>query len=301
MPPRVLLALGLALIGPRAAAKDSLSIELVLRAGEVELGRGFELELRRAWESDLVPEDFDARALAPLVLVPAGRELREEHGRFEERLGFRAHLFQRGELELAPLELRAKSRTDGSVRVARSGSARLRVRSSLPPGPPGPPEPPEPLLRAPFPWPLLFAGAALCVALAALFLRARGGKAEADVVESAAPAPAPPHLRARERLAELRARRVEGAEASRAFHDESAELLREYARERFRVAAFERTSEELCSALRTRAGPALASLAEALARCDRVKYARALPPSAERERLLACATDFVECTREGGA
>lgn len=296
MPARVFLALALA---GAPTAQEALELELLSSASEVELGRGFELVLRRAWSAELVPEDFDARALAPLVLVPAGRELREERGRFEERLRFRAHAFQRGALELAPLELRAESRAGGAGRVARSNSLALEVRSALPPGPPGPPELPEPLLRAPFPWALLLAAVGSCALLAAFLRRSRGRKAEADVPESAAIAPPPAHLRARERLAELRARRVEDAGATRAFHDEAAEVLREYARERFRVAAFERTSEELCSALRGAAGPASASLADALARCDRVKYARALPPGAERERLLSSATDFVERTREG--
>jgi hypothetical protein len=159
------------------------------------------------------------------------------------------------------------------------------------PAKPGPVELPGEPMHEPFPWrPVAAAGVATIAAAVVVARRRRHAAPEPVAVAAPAPsAPAEgPHVRALRRLGELRARPPHAADD----HAETASILREYAAERFGVAAAFRTTDEL---VRADAIPAASRprLAAALSRCDLVKFAKDEPPAAARASLLDEAAAFV--------
>lgn len=109
--------------------------------------------------------------------------------------------------------------------------------------------------------------------------------------------PRTPRQRADERLRLLRARA--DALDARAFGDEACDLLRDFLAAERRLPIARQTSEEFLTA--TAAGRAVspgehALLADFLATCDGLKFARAGATAEVKERLLLQAADFVDGT-----
>jgi hypothetical protein len=157
------------------------------------------------------------------------------------------------------------------------------VTPTLDPKNPGAAELPGGLLPMPFAWlPWTLAGVAALVG-AAYFVRRR---ASAPGVAAAPAAKPDPSVRARERLAALRARTNDEA-----WFVEAASVVRDYAAERFEVPATRMTSEQLVAAAKN------APLADVLARCDAVKFAAQTPDAADASRVLDAAEAFVAGAR----
>ncbi len=102
----------------------------------------------------------------------------------------------------------------------------------------------------------------------------------------------------RERLAELLARRLLEAGRHREFHIELSDLIRRYLELRYRVPALERTTEEIADEMaRALIGPpAVAATVAMLERCDRVKFAKHVPPSGETAETVGLAREVIERT-----
>ena len=81
-------------------AAEELALRVALPAGleRVPFGQSFPLEVMRVWEKDLVPGEWDDRALAPLVVRLEEVTLREDDVRVEERRRYRAYAFLRGSI-----------------------------------------------------------------------------------------------------------------------------------------------------------------------------------------------------------
>src|ERR1041384_7153374 len=110
-----------------------------------------------------------------------------------------------------------------------------------------------------------------------------------------APPPVPPHVRARHRLN----RALDLLTDPRAFCIEVSDALRTYLEERFQLRAPERTTEEFLVELQS--SPTLIAgqkqtLAEFLASCDLVKFARHEPTESDLRALHGNALRLVEET-----
>ena len=148
----------------------------------------------------------------------------------------------------------------------------------------------KPIIAPPTPWYWWLLGALAVAGLIALivwFIRRRPAKP--------ATPPPPPHVRARHRLN----RALDLLSDPRAFCIEVSDALRTYLEERFQLRAPERTTEEFL--LELQSSPALATgqkqtLAEFLASCDLVKFARHEPTEADLRALHGNALQMVEET-----
>jgi len=249
----------------------------------VELGRAFPLVVERRLPKEGRIPTFDESGLAPLIVRLESTERTEKNGAFVEMRRYEARAFQ-----------------TGSVAIGSSG-AHVEVASALPAGDTGQIELPPGPLALPFPWgrTLAWSGAAL-LALAAAALLVRRLRRKKPSVAPAAP-PKPADVRARERLAALRARDPQTDEEIQRFYVEVSSIVRDYVEERFRVRAPEMTTDEFLASPRTREtlAPAHRSmLAEFLGHCDLVKFARAASARPDRERLVESADRFVGETRD---
>ena len=104
--------------------------------------------------------------------------------------------------------------------------------------------------------------------------------------------PRPPHLRARERLAEAEAIIAQPEPFCIAVSD----TLRLYMEERFLLRAPEKTTEEFLEDLRTSqqlTAPQKQTLAEFLSLCDLAKFARYQPDAVELRQLHSTAKELV--------
>jgi len=239
----------------RGAPIDGVEpLRVTAAVDEVELGRAFPLTVVRAGRA--LPE-WDDAALAPLHVRLRESSRREQGGLVEETRRYDAYAFTLDDLK-EPVP--------------------LRVKRALDPEDPGPAELPEPL-PARSRWYLWLAGAA--VALAAVAAIARRPSRPARPLPPAEPAPEPPHTAALERLARLRA----GAPRTPEDFVETAALLRDYVGARFDTDAFVLTSQEIAARW--------PRLADALALCDLVKFARHAPAPGARTRMLDDAEAFV--------
>jgi hypothetical protein len=156
---------------------------------------------------------------------------------------------------------------------------------------PGPVEMPGEPMPEPFPWrPVTAAAAAALVGAALVARRLRHASAATDAAQTPPPAvPAEgPHVRALKRIERLRAQAPRMTED----HVETAAIVRDYVRERFGIAAGERTTDELLAAPQIGAS-AKRRLAGVLHPCDLVKFARDEPAVAARAALLDAAETFV--------
>jgi hypothetical protein len=273
--------------GAPPVPEADLLLQVAFGVEEVELGRGFPLEVVRVWRKDLVPEAWSDRALAPLVVRLEEAAHREDGARVEERLRYRAHAFTPGPLTLAGVKLAAHS-ASGEERAVFAEPARLRVLTTVDPAAPGPPELPDGPLAEPRPWWVrIAAGLALLAAAAFAVARARR-RPPPPSPES--PARATPRDRALLALARIRARPAPDLHARQEDFAEAAAVLREFVAERFGLPAAQRTTEEIL------AGAPSEALAALLRAADRVKFAAAKPGEAERRALLDGADAYVSRT-----
>lgn len=109
------------------------------------------------------------------------------------------------------------------------------------------------------------------------------------------PPPRPPHLRARERLADAEAI----INKPEPFCVVVSDTLRLYLEERFNLRAPEKTTEEFLENLRTSqqlSAPQKQTLAEFLTLCDLAKFAKYQPDTGELRQLHNAATELVAQT-----
>ncbi len=245
----IVLLLGLAAAKPWAGRPESFEAQqrgprllIECDVDEVELGAPFDLTVVRSWSDDLEPESWSDSQLAPLVLVTLDSSRTERDGRFEERLRFRAHAFERQSLEIAA-SFRAFPRAGGEAQTAVAPPFRLRTRSALATPDAGEVELPRAPFPAPIPWLAWIsrAGAVLAGALAlGLIFRWRATRRGADgapLVE--------PQVRAVERWGVLQQWTPKSADEAEAWTLEANDLIRSLLEARFEVPALEWTAEQL--------------------------------------------------------
>ncbi|MEW6741549.1 MAG: hypothetical protein AB1486_02225 [Planctomycetota bacterium] len=270
---------------------------------EVEFGRAFPLTVVRRWEKALSPEDWSDRALAPLVVRLVETNLREDGRHVQETRRYQGYSFSLDAVTVPAPSFKAWPRradgTRGPERVASGTELRLQVKRALDPLAPGPPELPGELLpERPVASSWLAEGALVTLAVLVLLLGYVQWRAIRRKEAPAAP-PLPAHVLALRRLQRLRAQKPTSLAEIRAFYVEAALLMRQYLEERFARRAPQMTTEQL---LMTFGGiPALRAahhtlLAEYLARCDLVKFARHVPTAPDHERHLDAAESLVLAT-----
>ncbi len=301
-PHRAFLALLLAWPCPGQDAQD-LTLRVTAGVEEVGFGVAFPLTVERAWSEDLVPREWNDEVLAPLVVSLVDRDVQQDGRGVRETRTYRAWVFQTGDVTVPAPWFRARPRDGGLERVAIADDLRLEVVSALGAGEPGEVELPRGPFPPAFPWLQWTALGALAVAvLGGLTWRTRHRLR--PPVEAPARPVIPPHVRALERLRELRARIPRGREEVRADSVEASALVRDYIEERFAVRAPDMTSEEFLAHPRTASvldHAHRAVLSEFLAHCDLVKFARREPEVADRDRQLDAAEAFVRETSENGS
>jgi hypothetical protein len=267
----------------------------ITAAEEVEFGRAFPLTIEREWSTDLTPEPWRDEALAPLRIVPLAIELRSDGRRMLETRRVRAWSFVAGRVALAAVPFHATDRA-GVTRSVASAPLAIDVRAALA-DPTSPPELPDELLlpSSPFTATRVAAGAALVLVALAIWMVARRRRPGVAPPAPAAPPAPPPRERALARLARLRGSDPRDESALQAFHVEAAALLKEYVAEGFALPVLQRTTEEI--AARKGGGFETAAFTRLLARCDRVKFARAASDAAARDDWIDGAVRFVEASR----
>jgi len=228
-----------------------LSIRAAVR--EVALGQAFPLTVVRTWRKDAAPDWSDA-ALSPLRVRLLETSRREDSKRVEETREYEAYAFT----------------LDGVRDVS--------VRRALDPAAPGPAELPD--LPDPFAWWPVALGLAAAALL--LYRRRRPPPPAVEEVVQAPPAPPAPHMRALDRIRQLRGNQDE------CFYSEATALLRDYIAERFAVNATVMTTEELIARH--------ATLGDVLRHCDLVQFARHRSTAQDRDRVLDTAEAFVRET-----
>lgn len=152
----------------------------------------------------------------------------------------------------------------------------------------------KPPVDIPGPWPWLWIGlAVLALVAAGIAIGSYLRKKKAAVL--AAP-PVPPHLRAKQKLAEA----LMFISDSNRFCTEVSNTLRLYLEERFNLRAPERTTEEFLVELRTSKHLTVdqkQSLGEFLESCDLVKFARFEPNETTLRQLHDAALRLVDETQ----
>ncbi|MCC6782798.1 MAG: hypothetical protein IT457_08125 [Planctomycetes bacterium] len=289
---------GVLLLAAGVAAQDELRLQIRCPIPVIEFGRAFTIEVERAWRTDLEPEPWRDAVLSPLVVVTEDVALRTEGSHSVETRRLRAHAFVRDAVIVPAPSFRARDRA-GREFVATTTALELVVQSALPDGAPSAPELPGgllPLPRSPWDRPLRIAfGVAALVGLAAatklLVARARR--------RPVAPA-RPPFERAMARLGSLQGAAMMDAAAREGAWTALATTLRDWFGARYRIAAGDRTSDELLALLdakRVLSPPARQALAAILARCDLVKFARHAPDAAAWHDAIEDAQQLVIATR----
>jgi len=278
---------------------EELAVQVTTGAAEVELGRAFPLTVTRVWDRSLVPEEWDAAALAPLVTREVATTRREDGRRVEERRENLAWAFEPEEIVVAAPGFSAVPAGGGPARTARAEAFSVRVRTTLDPAAPGPAELPGGPLDEPQPW-LRWTAVAAIVAAAAAFVAARRRRAAPRVPEPVAPSPSPESIArdvALRRLATLRTA-TDGA----AMCAGAAAVLRDFVAARFDVPASFRTTDEILPATARAPGVAASSLdplARVLRTADRVHFARHVPAPPEASDCLDAAERFVRAQDAG--
>lgn len=266
------------------ALAQNIALGVTMPPGGIAFGDAFEVTVERSWLIAYVPDEFDERSLAPLVVELAAKEVDPGSGFIGtpvcERRRYRARCFAAGDVKLGPLTMRCRA---GEHEVtAASGQIVLSVRSSLP-EPAGGFEWPGDVRELPSPARWTWVVAALVLLLGGVFWWRRP-RAVAPVGASIVAPPEPTALR------DLRALRVPGDDADAgavvAFFTDVKRLVRQHCRERFTVAAEVCTSEELQRLVPSE------QLAACLRACDLVLFAAVLPAAAQRACALAAALDF---------
>lgn len=155
----------------------------------------------------------------------------------------------------------------------------------------------------PAPWwsnPWLWGAAAAATAIASaiiLAVRRRRARSMAPVFVTA-------HELALQRLSELMERRLVEKGQFKEFYQEASLVLRRYIEERFGLHAPERTTEEFLAESRSSAlllEDDVRVLKVFLDRCDMVKFAAAVPTTADAQGIAASVRQFVERTRSDTA
>ena len=278
-------------------AGPKVELRLITEAEEVDLGKAFRLTVIRTWTTDLVPEDWEDAALAPLVVRLVQSARRESAGQVVETRDFDAYAFVPDRVTVPEISFAAHPAAGGEARVARAGPLELRVRSALESARPGAPELPGGLLPAPRPWPvgeIIAVVAAMVALLGGLGWWLRRARAEAAGAEMA------PDAVALRRLRALREQGLGSPDACAAGCMEVAALVRDYLAARFAVNAREMTSEELVAWVQERELlPTSESgrLAEILGDCDRGNFGRHAPTPAMMESILNGTEAFLETAR----
>lgn len=139
---------------------------------------------------------------------------------------------------------------------------------------------------------------AFAAVLAALWLLWRRRRTPAEPSTAPAPPAVPIHERILAELRALEAERLWQQGLHKAYHSRITDLLRAYIEERYGIPALERTTDELVQELRVSPlnSDQQTRLANMLHLADLVKFAKAVPPPAENEQMLAGAIRLVEET-----
>ncbi len=277
-----LLLLALAACGaerePIAAADARIRLEASHR--EVHPGQGFRLTAVRVWRKGFEPSPWDDALLSPLVLRAEGVETREDGRRVEETRRFDAYVFSRKDVTVPAVPFAAKPDDGSELRIAASRPLRLSIVPQVDADDPGAPELPGDLPGGGFPWWALLGVLVLLQGGFLLLLRAR---------RPAAAPPAPPRDPRAEALAQLET--IQRSGDVDADMQALTAVLRGYVAQRDGVPARARTTEELAS---------VPGVAEILAPCDAVLFARQLAGPREVEALHERVRDFVRNASGGG-
>jgi hypothetical protein len=249
---------------PPPIPPSDLLLKVTPGAGTVQLGKAFPVTVVRVWKKELVPAEWNDRALAPLALRLEETTRREDDLRVEETRRYRGYAFTLADVTIRAPKLAARPKDGGPEVVVTAEPIRLRVTRALDPEAPGAPELPEAPPARPFPW----WPAALGLALAALVAR--------RLLRRPAAPPAPPAPRD---TGLARLREMEPKEAILL----AAALVRDRA-----VAAPGMTTEDLLAA-----APGRALLSRVLGPADLVKFAAHVPGAAEKAAVLDAAEAFV--------
>ncbi len=267
--------------------RAALSADEVALLGDVELCIDLFVETGAVAEfAPELPADFATHGAdeAPVVRAVEGGEWR--------RYRIRLRPTRTGTLEVPQLSARTE---DGAVATSRALSLEVGSVLSEPDSDVEAPAPPFPARFDWQPWALAAAVALICFTGLWYWLRRRRGQRS-----PVAATPLPPHVTALRALGRLRnAPRTTAAEVEQ-FYVEVSRILRTYLEQRFALRAPERTTEEFL--LELRSGDTLTvaqreQLAEFLAQCDLVKFARAQPAEEVHARTFEVAEQFVEATR----
>jgi len=206
-----------------------------------------------------------------------------------------------GALAVPAFELVFRDAGGVSVTVA-VPSARVTVASVIAEGDSTAISDLKPPAVVPIPWPwttlAILAGAVLLAAAAtwrlALYLkRARAPKPQPEI---ALPPGMTPEAWAREELAKILAAGLLEPGRHREAHIAIADLVRRYLELRFRVPAMERTTEEIADEMpRALIDATIHRLTiGALSRCDRVKFAKHIPPREEVDETVAQVREILD-------
>jgi len=261
------------------APQGEVAVRVTAGATAIDFGKAFPLEVVRAWDARLVVDEWDDRALAPLVVRLESATRRDDGRRVVETRRYAAYAFERGEVTVPAPSVTARPPGGGRERTATGEALRLEVRSSLGAEEPGAIEPPTTeLMEEPRRWVLPVAvAAAIAAAVAVAWARRRRPVAAVEV----APRGASPRERAMARIAALRARVPRTRDDVREWHVEAAAVVRDYLAAEHGIAAPALTTVELARA------HVDDDLVRVVAECELAVYARHEPTDGERRELLA--------------
>ncbi len=312
----LLTAAAIAAAPAQAAAggpDQALPVEVRLETDSVAVGEPFLLSVvvrhdtPLEWESRSVgvrAGPFEIEQVAGPESVPAPGAPEPESGREEPgtRWLFRLAAFELGSLTVPPLRLRYRNPGEEDWLFVETPEQSVEVVTTIA----GPEEEPADIRRG-FtlprelgPW-LALGTALLAAAAAALLLRRylrRRARATVPAASGSVPR-RPPYERWREALeALLRSGLLESGRIKE-FHVRIAEIVKRYLGETLHFDAIDRTTWEVMEDLRAAAAPEpLRSETELfLDACDRVKFAKHLPESGERDRTVESAWKILELVR----
>jgi hypothetical protein len=282
----------LALLGCWVAQGGEFTVHVIPASAQVELGKAFVLTVQRVCGHDLLPEPWDPRALSPLWVRLLDATRHEAPERVIETWRYQAFAFQREQLAVPPLVLRARSRNGGPIKEARSQALQFTIAPALAHDDVPAAELPGGLL----PMPRRRIDSWWLALLAPVLLgswwwwqRARTTKAATVVL--------PPHQRALQRLQALRTHPPRNHAESLAAAVEAAALLRDYLEDRFAVRALRMTTEELAADPRTASALAhdqVSAVRAVLGHGDLAKFARLAPAASHH---AACCDQLQELLR----
>ncbi|NJK83524.1 MAG: protein BatD [Saprospiraceae bacterium] len=157
----------------------------------------------------------------------------------------------------------------------------------------------EPLKAEDFFWVALAILGIGLIALVILYFTKRKAR-QKEVIMPAAVKIVPPHEIALQQLKALENKQLWQNGNIKSYHTELTRIIRAYLENRYGIQALEMTTEQILAQLQQLDFDATWNdrLCEMLQAADLVKFAKAEPPSAFHERMMAYAVAFVEATQQ---